>query len=136
VPRSESGRRGGTIPSALGDDDVELPCNVGYPVSECHLTFPQENPSRYELLSNVLVRRVVFMTGAIDGRNGCPLIVLKPFSSIECRQVSLVNMVTARKAFAFTVNDRADPAVQFLCREQSLVQKEVRYGDYVPARKI
>jgi GTP-binding protein EngB required for normal cell division len=32
---------------------------------------------------------------------------------------SAVNMVTARKALAFTETTGKDPAVQFLCREQA-----------------
>jgi hypothetical protein len=41
----ESGRRGGTIVPSVGDDDVELPCNVGYQ-SECHDNLSAGKPDR------------------------------------------------------------------------------------------
>jgi hypothetical protein len=64
VPRSESELEAGPF-FRLGDDDVELPCNVGYSLEDAMTTFPQENSDRvYELLSNVLVDEY-FMTGAI-----------------------------------------------------------------------
>jgi hypothetical protein len=67
----ESGRRAGTVHPCEGVD-VELPCNLVYSVLNAMTTFPSNNDDRtYEILSNALVRRVVFITGAVD-MDGCP----------------------------------------------------------------
>jgi len=67
----ESGRRDGSITACEGVD-VELPCNLVYAVLNAMATFPSDNNDRaYEALSNALVRRVLFVTGAID-MAGCP----------------------------------------------------------------
>jgi GTP-binding protein len=136
----ESGRRGGTIVSSIDDDDVELPCNVGYSVLNAMTTFPQENSDRvYELLSNVLVRRVLFITGAI-AMDGCPPADRAEAVFIGRSNVgksSLVNMVTARKALAFT-SKRPGKTQQFnffAVNDKPGKEKEVRYGDYVPGQK-
>lgn len=74
----ESGRRDGSVIPCEGVDlcedvdDVELPCNLVYAVLNAMATFPSDNNDRaYEALSNALVRRVLFVTGAID-MAGCP----------------------------------------------------------------
>lgn len=67
----ESGRRAGTV-TPCENVDVELPCNLVYPVLNAMTTFPYDNnDALYETLSNALVRRVVFLTGAIS-MSGCP----------------------------------------------------------------
>ena len=67
----EVGRREGKI-STCEDADVELPCNLVYAVLNAMTTFPSANDDRtYEVLSNSLVRRVLFVTGAVD-MSGCP----------------------------------------------------------------
>jgi hypothetical protein len=54
------------------DEDVELPCNLVYSVLNAMTTFPTETNDRtFEALSNALVRRVLFVTGAVD-MAGCP----------------------------------------------------------------
>lgn len=135
----ESGRRGGTIAPYEGDD-VELPCNVGYSVLNAMTTFPSENSDRvYELLSNVLVRRVLFITGAI-AMDGCPPADRAEAVFIGRSNVgksSLVNMVTARKALAFT-SKRPGKTQQFnffAVNDKPGKEKEVRYGDDVPGEK-
>ena len=68
---SESRRRAGNIQPCDGQD-VDLPCNLVYSVLKAMTTFPTENNDRvFEALSNALVRRVLFVTGAVD-MSGCP----------------------------------------------------------------
>lgn len=67
----EAGRRDGTV-SACEGVEAELPCNLVYSVLSAMSTFPSDNNDEvYERLSNALVRRVLFLTGAIDMK-GCP----------------------------------------------------------------
>lgn len=67
----ESGRRAGTAKPCEGID-VDLPCNLVYSVLSAMTTFPSDNNDRvFEALSNALVRRTNFVTGAID-MSGCP----------------------------------------------------------------
>ena len=62
----ESKRRDQTIQVDAKDEEV-LPCNLVYSVLDAMNTFPSENDDQlYEALSNALVRRVVFVTGAVD----------------------------------------------------------------------
>ncbi len=66
----ESGRRDGSVEPI--DPDYELPCNLVYAVLDAMTTFPSDNDDRlYEILSNALIRRTVFITGAVD-MDGCP----------------------------------------------------------------
>ena len=68
----ESGRRDGSITPCKGLEDMELPCNLVYSVLNAMTTFPSENDDRvFEALSNALVRRVLFVTGAV-AMSGCP----------------------------------------------------------------
>jgi hypothetical protein len=68
----ESGRRDGSITPCKGLEDMELPCNLVYSVLNAMTTFPSENSDRvFEALSNALVRRVLFVTGAVS-MSGCP----------------------------------------------------------------
>jgi hypothetical protein len=68
----ESGRRDGSVQPCIGHENVALPCNLVYSVLNAMTTFPSDNNDRvFEALSNALVRRVLFVTGAID-MGGCP----------------------------------------------------------------
>jgi hypothetical protein len=68
----ESGRRDGSVQPCIGHENVALPCNLVYSVLNAMTTFPSDNNDRvFEALSNALVRRVLFVTGAID-MAGCP----------------------------------------------------------------
>ena len=70
--KCQTSRRAGTL--KLNDDDIEgqLPCNVVYSVLAAMSTFPSDNDDLvYEAISNALVRRVLFVTGAI-AMSGCP----------------------------------------------------------------
>jgi len=67
----ESGRRSGSVIPCM--PEVELPCNLVYAVLKAMTTFPSDNNDRtYEALSNALVRRTVFVTGAV-GMSGLPM---------------------------------------------------------------
>lgn len=68
----ETARRAGSLKLREEDANVELPCNVVYAVLNAMSTFPSENDDLvFEAISNALVRRVLFVTGAID-MSGCP----------------------------------------------------------------
>ena len=72
--KCETARRAGAIPSAKQEEDneVKLPCNVVYSVLTAMSTFPYENDDLvFEAISNALVRRVLFVTGAVE-MSGCP----------------------------------------------------------------
>ena len=92
----ESGRRDGTVKACSGFEDVELPCNLVYSVLNAMTTFPSENDDRvFEALSNSLVRRVLFVTGAVD-MAGCPAADRGEVAFIGRSNVgksSLINMV-------------------------------------------
>jgi hypothetical protein len=65
----ESGRRDGSVQC---DATIELPCNLVYSVLTAMNAFPSNNDDEtYEALSNALVRRTNFITGAVD-MEGCP----------------------------------------------------------------
>jgi len=67
----ESGRRDGSV-EAYDGKEVEIPCNLVYTVLGAMATFPSDNSDElYEQVSNALVRRVLFLTGAVDMK-GCP----------------------------------------------------------------
>jgi len=62
----EAGRRNGSVVPCL--PEVELPCNLVYSVLNAMATFPSDNnDNTYEAVSNALVRRILFVTGA--GKN-------------------------------------------------------------------
>ena len=66
----EAGRRNGTVIPCL--PHVPLPSNLGYAVLHAMMAFPSDNSDEiYEALSNTLVRRSVFVTGAVS-MDGCP----------------------------------------------------------------
>lgn len=69
--RCETGRRSGTITACEGVE-VDLPCNLVYSVLSAMTTFPSDNDDLvFEAISNSLVRRVLFITGAVS-MSGCP----------------------------------------------------------------
>lgn len=70
--KCETSRRAGTLKAEDETKEIDLPCNVVYSVLNAMTTFPSENDDLvYEAISNSLVRRVLFITGAVD-MNGCP----------------------------------------------------------------
>jgi len=70
--KCETARRAGTLKMEEETKGVELPCNVVYSVLNAMTTFPSENDDQvYEAISNALVRRVLFITGAVDMKS-CP----------------------------------------------------------------
>lgn len=90
----ESGRRDGSVIPCV--PDFILPCNLVYAVLDAMATFPSDNDDGiYESLSNALIRRTVFITGAVE-MNGCPVadrgeVVFIGRSNVG--KSSLVNMV-------------------------------------------
>eukprot|EP00980_Cylindrotheca_fusiformis_P029625 scaffold23625_cov137-Cylindrotheca_fusiformis.AAC.10 len=128
----ESKRRDGTIRA----EDDDLPCNLIYAVLGAMTTFPSENDNRvFEALSNSLVRRVLFVTGAVE-MAGCP----KPdrgeavfIGRSNVGKSSLVNMVTNRKSLAYT-SKRPGKTQQFnffAVNDKPGKEKEVKYGDEI-----
>jgi Predicted GTPase len=68
----ESARRNGSISIEQSDKDIKIPCNLVYSVLNAMTSFPSQNDDEtYEALSNALVRRTNFITGAIE-MSGCP----------------------------------------------------------------
>jgi len=90
--------------SDKGDDDNDAaedpsiwPCNIVYTVLDAMISFPSENKDvTFEALCNALVRRTVFVTGAVD-MDGCPDADRGEVAFIGRSNVgksSLVNMVS------------------------------------------
>ncbi|GKY92418.1 hypothetical protein MPSEU_000212400 [Mayamaea pseudoterrestris] len=143
----ETGRRNGTVVPCDYENGLtptvpalSLPCNLVHAVLDAMSTFPSENDDRvYEQLSNALVRRVLFVTGAIDMR-GCPDADRGEAAFIGRSNVgksSLVNMVTNRKSLAYT-SKRPGKTQQFnffAVNDKPGLEKEVRYGDQVEGEK-
>jgi GTP-binding protein len=133
------GRRAGKVESCPGID-VDLPCNVVYSVLNAMTTFPADNNDQvYELLSNALVRRVIFVTGAVT-MEGCPPSDRGEAVFIGRSNVgksSLVNMVTNRKSLAYT-SKRPGKTQQFnffAVNDKPGREKELKYGDVLPGEK-
>ena len=93
-------REGAIAPPCDDGAQVELPCNLVYSVLNAMTTFPSTNDDRtYEVISNALIRRVLFVTGAID-MAGCPEADRGEAVFIGRSNVgksSLVNMVSFRR---------------------------------------
>jgi len=91
----ESARRDGSI-TIESSSDIQVPCNLVYSVLNAMTSFPSRNDDEtYEALSNALVRRTTFITGAVD-LSGCPAqdrgeVVFIGRSNVG--KSSLVNMV-------------------------------------------
>lgn len=146
----ESRRRNGSLKEEVETEvsaegptmnvDVELPCNLVYAVLNAMCAYPSQNDDlTYESLSNALVRRTLFITGAVD-IEGCPKadrgeVVFIGRSNVG--KSSLVNMVTNRKSLAYT-SKRPGKTQQFnffSVNDKPGKEKEVKYGDYVPGHK-
>lgn len=134
----ESGRRDGAVTPI--DPDYKLPCNLVYAVLDAMSTFPPDNSDRvFEALSNALIRRTVFVTGAVN-MDGCPdqdrgEAVFIGRSNVG--KSSLVNCLTNRKSLAFT-SKRPGKTQQFnffAINDKPGREKEIKYGDVVDAQK-
>jgi tRNA U34 5-carboxymethylaminomethyl modifying GTPase MnmE/TrmE len=61
-----------SLPETSLETPSSWPCNFVYPVLDAMIAFPSDNNDRtFEALCNALVRRTVFVTGAVDMK-GCP----------------------------------------------------------------
>ncbi len=82
---------------ASEEEPSQWPCNIVYAVLDAMISFPSENKDvTFEALSNALVRRTCFVTGAVD-MNGCPEADRGEVAFIGRSNVgksSLVNMVS------------------------------------------
>jgi len=137
----EKGRRKGLVQPCEGlADSVELPCNLAYSVLTAMSSFPSDNDdSIYEALSNSLVRRVLFVTGAVN-MAGLPPPDRGEAAFIGRSNVgksSLVNMVTNRKSLAYTSNTpgKTQQFNFFTVNDKPGREKEFRYGDKVGGKK-
>lgn len=95
----ESRRREGKwteAPQDSGEQPGQWPCNIVYSVLDAMVDFPSDNNDRtFEALCNALVRRTVFVTGAVNMK-GCPNADRGEVAFIGRSNVgksSLVNMV-------------------------------------------
>lgn len=94
----EKERRDGKWDKAESTEDTsQWPCNIVYTVLDAMIAFPPENKDvTFEALCNALVRRTVFVTGAVD-MDGCPEADRGEVAFIGRSNVgksSLVNMVS------------------------------------------
>jgi len=134
----EAGRRNGSVVPCL--PEVELPCNLVYSVLNAMATFPSDNnDSTYEAVSNALVRRILFVTGAVS-IDGCPKadrgeVIFMGRSNVG--KSSLVNMVTNRKSLAYTSKTpgKTQQFNFFAVNDKPGREKEIKYGDDVPGEK-
>ncbi|GAX23614.1 hypothetical protein FisN_12Hh186 [Fistulifera solaris] len=136
----EAGRRDGSVQPCVGVEIDFMPCNLVYAVLNAINAFPPMNSDTvYEQLSNALIRRVVFVTGAVDMQK-CPPADRGEVAFIGRSNVgksSLVNMVTNRKSLAF-VSKRPGKTQQFnffAVNDKAGVEKEIKYGDLVEGEK-
>eukprot|EP00522_Entomoneis_paludosa_P015033 CAMPEP_0172456436 /NCGR_PEP_ID=MMETSP1065-20121228/15569_1 /TAXON_ID=265537 /ORGANISM="Amphiprora paludosa, Strain CCMP125" /LENGTH=602 /DNA_ID=CAMNT_0013209441 /DNA_START=154 /DNA_END=1959 /DNA_ORIENTATION=+ len=120
--------------------DTHVPCNIVYSVLNAMINLPSLNDNRsYERLSNALVRRVVFVTGAVS-MNGCPPSDRGEAAFIGRSNVgksSLVNMITNRKSLAYT-SKRPGKTQQFnffAVNDKPELERQIRYGDDIPGEK-
>ncbi len=104
----ESKRRDGKWDNVDESDDgaespSSWPCNIVYTVLDAMIAFPSENKDvTFEALCNALVRRTVFVTGAVD-MEGCPEADRGEVAFIGRSNVgksSLVNMVSYLSFFS------------------------------------
>jgi ribosome biogenesis GTP-binding protein YsxC/EngB len=131
---------GGILDEEPSRRTKRLPCNVVYAVLNAMLSVPSENNDHvYELLSNSLVRRVLFVTGAVN-MEGCPPPDRGEAAFVGRSNVgksSLVNMVTNRKSLAYT-SKRPGKTQQFnffAVNDKPGREKEIKYGDDVYGTK-
>jgi len=137
----EKGRRKGDVQPCEGlATPVELPCNLGYSVLTAMSSFPSDNDdSIYEALSNGLVRRVLFVKGAVD-MAGLPPPDRGEAAFIGRSNVgksSLVNMITNRKSLAYISNTpgKTQQFNFFTVNDKPGREKEIRFGDKVEGEK-
>lgn len=137
----EKGRRKGEVQPCEGlATSVELPVNLAYSVLNALSSFPSENDdSIYEVLSNCLVRRVLFIKGAVN-MEGLPPPDRGEAAFIGRSNVgksSLVNMITNRKSLAYTSNTpgKTQQFNYFTVNDKPGREKEIRYGDKVDGKK-
>lgn len=135
----ESRRRNGQL---LGpNDNNSLPCNLVYAVLNAMTAFPTMplDDNIYEIVSNALVRRVVFITGAVS-MSGCPPMDRGEAAFIGRSNVgksSLVNMITNRKSIAFT-SKRPGKTQQynfFAVNDKVDLEREIKYGDVIGGKQ-
>mmetsp|Transcript_4307 Transcript_4307/g.4865 ORF Transcript_4307/g.4865 Transcript_4307/m.4865 type:complete len:605 (+) Transcript_4307:76-1890(+) len=138
--KCEAGRRCGSVQPCEGLHDVKLPCNLVYNVLSAMSTFPSQNDDLvYEALSNALVRRVLFVTGAVD-MDGLPPPDRGEAAFIGRSNVgksSLCNMITNRKSLAYTSKTpgKTQQINYFAVNDKSGREKEIKYGDTVGGEK-
>jgi len=137
----QAGRREGSVVPCEGlATRVELPCNLAYGVLSAMSAFPSDNDDAiYEALSNCLVRRVLFVTGAVDTA-GLPPPDRGEAAFIGRSNVgksSLVNMITNRKSLAYTSKTpgKTQQFNFFTVNDKPGREKEFRYGDTVEGEK-
>jgi len=123
-----------------GEDPSAWPCNIVYAVLDAMNTFPPENKDiTFEALCNALVRRTVFVTGAVD-MDGCPEGDRGEAAFIGRSNVgksSLVNMLTNRKSLAFTSKTpgKTQQFNYFAVNDKPDLARQIRYGDEVGGSK-
>jgi GTP-binding protein len=117
-----------------------LPCNVVYSALDAILYFPTKlNDQAYEALANSLVRRVVFVAGAVSVDNFPPSdrgeVAFIGRSNVG--KSSLLNMVTNRKSLAFTSKTpgKTQQFNFFAVNDKVGREREIRYGDTVDTIK-
>eukprot|EP00956_Cyclotella_meneghiniana_P045806 scaffold385551_cov122-Cyclotella_meneghiniana.AAC.1 len=136
-PNDSSGSGGS---SGSNETPNTWPCNLVYPILDAMIAFPSDNNDRtFEALCNALVRRTVFVTGAVS-LAGCP----KPDRG-ECAFIgrsnvgksSLVNMITNRKSLAFTSKTpgKTQQFNYFSVNDKPDLERQIRYGDDVGGSK-
>ena len=139
----ESRRGGGEwnkLKEGSVEDPTQWPCNIVYSVLDAMIAFPAENKDvTFEALCNALVRRTVFVNGAID-MDGCPEADRGEVAFIGRSNVgksSLVNMLTNRKALAFTSKTpgKTQQFNYFAVNDKPELARQIRYGDDVPGSK-
>ncbi|KAL7532880.1 hypothetical protein ACHAXR_006650 [Thalassiosira sp. AJA248-18] len=137
----ESKRRDGKWDNDKSEEDPsQWPCNFVYTVLDAMITFPPENKDvTFEALCNALVRRTVFVTGAVD-MDGCPEADRGEVAFIGRSNVgksSLVNMLTNRKSLAFTSKTpgKTQQFNYFSVNDKPELARQIRYGDDVPGEK-
>jgi len=123
-----------------GEDPSQWPCNIVYTVLDAMISFPPENKDvTFEALCNALVRRTVFVTGAV-AMDGCPEADRGDVAFIGRSNVgksSSVNMLTNRKSLAFTSKTpgKIQQSNYFAVNDKPELARQIRYGDDVPGSK-
>jgi len=137
----ESKRRSGKWEDENSSEDPSTwPCNIVYSVLDAMISFPPENRDvTFEALCNALVRRTVFVTGAVDMK-GCPEADRGEVAFIGRSNVgksSLVNMLTNRKSLAFTSKTpgKTQQFNYFAVNDKPDLERQIRFGDEVPGTK-